>query len=90
MIRKPGKIAKPGIADKVEYDGRNKTFFFFAGERSRAKNFSSTGLISLPIAEFRNGDFRRYTNAAGQMVPLYDPLDASGNVIANAASRPRM
>lgn len=69
------------------YDGRNKTFFFFAGERSRAKNYSSTDLISLPIADFRNGDFRRYTNAAGQMVPLYDPLDASGNVIANAGSR---
>jgi Carboxypeptidase regulatory-like domain/TonB dependent receptor-like, beta-barrel/TonB-dependent Receptor Plug Domain len=72
------------------YDGRNRTFFFFAGERSRAKNYSSTGLISLPIADFRNGDFRRYTNAAGQMVPLYDPLDANGNVIANAASRQRM
>ena len=72
------------------YDGRNKTFFFFAGERSRAKNYSSAGLISLPIADFRNGDFRRYTNAAGQMVPLYDPLDANGNVIANAASRQRM
>jgi len=81
----PKKIFGP-----LGYDGRNKTFFFFAGERSRAKNFSSTDLISLPIADFRNGDFRRYTNAAGQMVPLYDPLDANGNVIANAATRPRM
>ena len=69
------------------YDGRNKTFFFFAGERSRAKNYSSSGLQSLPIAEFRNGDFRRYTNANGAMVPLYDPMDASGNIIANANDR---
>src|SRR5215475_4910871 len=82
-------LGGPVYIPKV-YDGRNKTFFFFAGERSRAKNFSSSGLISLPIAEFRNGDFRRYTNAAGQMVPLYDPLDANGNVIANAANRPLM
>jgi hypothetical protein len=82
-------LGGPVYIPKV-YDGRNKTFFFFAGERSRAKNFSSTDLISLPIADFRNGDFRRYTNAAGQMVPLYDPLDAAGNVIANAANRPRM
>jgi hypothetical protein len=82
-------LGGPVYIPKV-YDGRNKTFFFFAGERSRAKNFSSTDLISLPIADFRNGDFRRYTNAAGQMVPLYDPLDANGNVIANAANRPRM
>jgi Carboxypeptidase regulatory-like domain/TonB dependent receptor len=82
-------IGGPVYIPKI-YDGRNRTFFFFAGERSRAKNFSSTDLISLPIAEFRNGDFRRYTNAAGQMVPLYDPLDANGNVIPNAASRVRM
>ncbi len=82
-------IGGPVFIPKV-YDGRNKTFFFIAGERSRAKNYQSTSLISLPIAEFRNGDFRRYTNAAGQMVPLYDPLDAAGNVIQNAGSRPRM
>ena len=58
-------IGGPIYIPKVFDDGRNKTFFFFAGERSRAKNYSSTGLISLPIADFRNGDFRRYTNAAG-------------------------
>lgn len=86
-----GPIYLPkSIFGPLAYDGRNKSFFFFAGERSRAKNLSSTGLISLPIADFRNGDFRRYTNAAGQTVPLYDPLDANGNIIANAASRPRM
>ncbi len=76
----------PVIIPKL-YNGRNKTFFFFAGERSRAKNYTSTNLISLPIQEFRNGDFRRYTTATGQMVPLYDPLDAAGNVIANASLR---
>lgn len=72
------------------YDGRNKAFFFFAGERSRAKNYSSTDLISLPIQEIRNGDFRRYTNAAGQVVPLYDPFDAGGNIIRDASQRPLM
>jgi hypothetical protein len=69
------------------YDGRNKAFFFFSGERSRSKNIQSTDLITLPIQDFRNGDFRRYTNAAGAMIPLYDPFDASGNIIANANSR---
>jgi hypothetical protein len=82
-------IGGPIFIPKV-YDGRNKSFFFFAGERSRAKNYSSTSLISMPIQDFRNGDFRRYTNAAGAMVPLYDPLDGAGNVIANASARPRM
>jgi len=46
-------IGGPVYIPKV-YDGRNKTFFFFAGERSRAKNYSSTGLQSMPIADFRN------------------------------------
>ena len=82
-------VGGPVIIPKI-YNGRNKTFFFFAGERSRAKNYSSTSLISLPIQEFRNGDFRRYTNANGQMVPLYDPMDAGGNVIANASLRQPM
>ena len=45
------------------YNGRNKAFFFFSGERSRAKDVSSSSLITLPIDDFRNGDFRRYTNA---------------------------
>ena len=86
-----GPIYLPkSVFGPLGYDGRNKTFFFFAGERSRAKNYSSTSLISMPIADFRNGDFRRYTNAAGQVVPMYDPLDSSGNVIANAASRLRL
>lgn len=79
-------IGGPVFIPKV-YDGRNKTFFFIAGERSRAKNYSSSGLQSLPIADFRNGDFRRYTDATGKMIPLYDPFDANGNIIANANDR---
>jgi hypothetical protein len=72
------------------YNGRNKAFFFFSGERSRAKDVSSTNLITLPIDEFRVGDFRRYTGANGQVIPLYDPFDANGNLIADANTRPRM
>ena len=79
-------IGGPVVIPKL-YNGRNKTFFFFAGERSRAKNYSSSGLISMPIADFRNGDFRRYTNANGAMVPMFDPMDAAGNIIANANDR---
>ncbi len=79
-------LGGPVFIPKI-YDGRNKTFFFFAGERSRAKNYSSAGTNSLPIADFRTGDFRRYTDSSGKMVPLYDPIDASGNIIANANDR---
>ena len=81
-------IGGPVWIPKV-YNGRNKAFFFFSGERSRAKDISNAGLISLPVQDFRNGDFRRYTNAAG-VVPLYDPFDAGGNLIADANLRPRL
>ncbi len=69
---------------------RNKAFFFFAYERSRFRSGSPSNVITLPIEDFRRGDFRRYTDASGNVVPLYDPFDASGRLITDAFSRPRM
>ncbi len=80
-----GPIRIPKIIDL-----RNKAFFYFSGERSRAKDVNAPGLISMAIQDFRNGDFRRYVDSEGNMVPLYDPLDAAGNVISDATKRPRM
>jgi len=82
-----GTLGGPIVLPKV-YDGHNKAFFFIAGEVSRAKASDSAGLITLPIDEFRNGDFRRYTNAQG-VVPLYDPFDGN-TLIADASRRQRM
>lgn len=72
------------------YDGRNKAFWFFSYERSQSRGGNPSGVITLPIPEFRRGDFRRYTDAQGNVVPLYDPLDASGNIIRDAFARPRL
>src|SRR5215470_3964158 len=65
-------VGGPVFVPKV-IDGRNKVFFFFSGERSRAKDVNAPGLISTAIQDFRNGDFRKYTGANGAMIPLYDP-----------------
>src|SRR5436305_7706558 len=46
------------------YNGKNKLFFFFSGERSRAKDISPAGLISLPTAQEKAGDFSQYTSSA--------------------------
>ncbi len=81
-------IGGPVWIPKV-FNGKNKAFFFFSGERSRAKDIANAGLITLPIQDFRNGDFRKYTNSAG-VIPLYDPFDANGNIIADANQRPRL
>src|ERR1017187_4540847 len=81
------------------FDGRNKLFFFFAGERSRALDSGSglasaqdtiTGLLTLPTQAFRNGDFSQLVNAQGAVIPLYDPLDANGNLLPSGSQRQRL
>jgi hypothetical protein len=86
-------IGGPVWIPKV-YNGRNKAFFFFSGERSRAKDIANNSLISLPTAAVRAGDFSGYTAANGQMIPIYDPgnpingtVANNGGIIANANSR---
>ena len=46
--------------------------------------------MNAPIDEFKVGDMRRNVDSTGKTIPLYDPFDANGNIIPNAADRPRM
>jgi len=59
---------------------RNKTFFYLAGEGYKDGQAQQTNL-HVPTAAMRRGDFSNFRNAAGQMIPIYDPLttDAAGN-----------
>jgi hypothetical protein len=84
-----GSIGGPVYIPKV-FDGRNKAFFFFAYEKASTRNGQSTNLVTAPVDEFRNGDMRRNVDSSGRTIPLYDPFDANGNIIPNAADRPRM
>lgn len=84
-----GSLGGPIYIPKV-FDGRNKAFFFFAYERASTRNGQSTALVTAPLNEYRTGDLRRNVDASGRTIPLYDPFDASGNIIANAADRQRM
>ncbi len=81
-----GSVGGPIYIPKV-FDGRNKAFFFFAYERSSNRNGQSTALVTAPLDEFRNGDFRRLVDSTGKMVPLFDPFDAAGNIIPNSVDR---
>jgi hypothetical protein len=62
-----GPVVIPGV-----YNGRNKTFFLFTGERYRegtpAPLFGTT-----PTQAMRNGDFSDYRDAAGNLITIYDP-----------------
>jgi hypothetical protein len=67
-----GSVGGPAVIPKL-YNGRNRTFFWMAGEAYRQNQTSSTK-ISVPTTLERAGDFSqsRYTNGALQT--LYDPL----------------
>src|SRR5262245_14419263 len=84
-----GSVGGPIYIPKV-FDGRNKAFFFFSIENAHFKGGSPSNLITVPINEFRNGDFRKYTDAAGNMIPLYDPIGPDGRIITDAFARPRL
>ncbi|MEJ2007698.1 MAG: carboxypeptidase-like regulatory domain-containing protein, partial [Acidobacteriota bacterium] len=63
----------PVLIPKV-YNGRNKTFFFFAWEREKQSDFTPTGLIdTVPTPDFLDGNFSALLGA-----PI---LDSSGNPI---------
>jgi len=52
---------------------RGSTFFFinYEGLRQRAAN---VGTFTVPLPEWRRGDFSNLRNAAGQPIIIYDPL----------------
>ncbi|HWC00961.1 MAG TPA: TonB-dependent receptor [Bryobacteraceae bacterium] len=67
----------PVILPKV-YDGRNKLFWLISYEGMRQRS-ADPGVVSLPLAEWRNGDFSTMRNASGDPVILYDPLTTTAD-----------
>jgi hypothetical protein len=67
-----GTLGGPVVIPKL-YDGRNKTFFFFNYQGTRARTAANL-LTSVPTEAMRRGDFSALTNASGQPIVLYDPL----------------
>ena len=62
-----GPISIPKV-----YDGKNKSFFFFAWERFSLRQ-ASNELVAVPTAAMRNGDFSGLINGAGVQQVIYDP-----------------
>src|SRR5262249_1465507 len=46
------------------YNGRNKTFFFNSLEVTRQRNFQSIAFTSLPVVDFKRGDFSKLLSPA--------------------------
>ncbi|HEX6465458.1 MAG TPA: carboxypeptidase regulatory-like domain-containing protein, partial [Vicinamibacterales bacterium] len=70
-----GPVELPGI-----YNGKNKTFFMFNGEKYR-EGTPAPQLSSVPTAAMRTGDFSHLVDAQGRPIIIYDPK--SGHPDAN-------
>ena len=59
---------------------KDKTFFWWAAEGYR-DGLTQNGNNHFPTAAQRVGDFSKFVNASGQVVPIFDPAtgDAAGN-----------
>jgi hypothetical protein len=72
-----GSLGGPVYLPKL-YDGRNRTFFFFAYEGYRLRQ-ASTRSTTMPTAEMREGDFSGLADAQGRRFTIYDPLSTGAN-----------
>ncbi|MCC7496375.1 MAG: hypothetical protein IT160_02280 [Bryobacterales bacterium] len=61
------------------YNGKNRTFFFFAYEGSRQPRTSAPGLLTVPTAAMKQGDFSDWKLANGTLIPIYDPSTTEAN-----------
>ncbi len=71
-----GTIGGPVVIPKL-YNGKNRTFLFFAYERFSLRQDSSQ-LVRVPTVAMRNGDFSGLINGAGITQQLYDPSTTQG------------
>lgn len=67
-----GTLGGPISIPKI-YNGKNRTFFFFAEQSTRQRS-AATATGSVPIDAWRQGDFSDLRNGSGQLITIYDPL----------------
>jgi hypothetical protein len=71
-------LGGPIVIPKI-YNGHDKTFFFFSFEQFRQSAFTGNSVATVPVADFRNGDFHSVLGT-GAFCGSADPL---GQVVCN-------
>jgi Carboxypeptidase regulatory-like domain len=61
------------------YNGKNRTFFFFAFEGFRNRVGGNDQTFSVPTPEMYDGDFSKWVDASGKLIPIYDPATTRPN-----------
>lgn len=65
------------------YNGKNKSFFFFAYERFSLRQ-AANQLVTVPTLAMRNGDFSGLINRSGILQQLYDPATTQSAALSYA------
>jgi hypothetical protein len=63
------------------YNGKDRSFFFFAYSGSRKRGLDNVERVRIPAPDFFRGDFTGLLDARGLRIPIYDPQSTrpSGN-----------
>lgn len=77
-----GPIVIPGLGGKTIYNGRNKSFFFFSKEGTELRQ-GLTREFTVPMTQWRRGDFSNLYDSQGRFIQLYDPLTTSLQELPN-------
>ena len=80
-----GNLAGPVWIPKL-YNGKNKTFFFVDAEGIRQRSAASESYI-VPKPAWKQGDFSTYTDDAGNLIRVYDPLSTRYDAAAKSYVR---
>ena len=67
-----GSFGGPIYIPKID-NGKDKSFFFFAYEGFRNRVGATASAQTVPTPEMYKGDFSKWVNASGAVVPIYDP-----------------
>jgi hypothetical protein len=61
------------------YNGKNKTFFFGSAEWFKNRAGANSFVTSVPTPEMYRGDFSKWVDTNGRMLPIYDPATTRPN-----------
>jgi hypothetical protein len=76
-----GPVWIPGL-----YDGRNRTFFFFSEQSNRSRTMGSS-TSTVPLQEWRDGNFANLRDGSGNLIIVYDPATGVANANGSGAIR---
>ncbi|MDQ3258996.1 MAG: TonB-dependent receptor [Acidobacteriota bacterium] len=69
----PVMLPRFGEGGKAYISGRNRTFFFVSGEFFRNRVGAGSDRFSVPTPEMYSGDFSKWVDQNGRLIPIYDP-----------------